>query len=774
MRSYLSLIPISAKVHRRGNRMTTLCIVIAVFLVTVMFSLADMATGLEEAHMREKHGNWHIRVSNLSEEDARQIRAREDVLAAAAYNVINDDASEAYSLDSMRAAVYGADEDYVTVMMNGLKKGDYPAGVGEIMVSTNAETMLGLEEGDMVTLQTPAGSREYIVSGIGETDSQYNQQAYLVGIFMNREAFEELCAMNGKDISPEYYIQFTSSAGVRASIAQVMEEYGLTDENVAENKGVLAMTGDSANESVNGFYLTAIVLFALILAAGVMMISGNINSNIAQRTRFFGMLRCIGMSRQQVIRFVRLEALNWCRTAIPMGVFLGVAVTWGVRAVLRTTSEFADIPVFGISVPGIVSGVLMGVVTVFISAQSPAKRASKVSPMAAVSGNTGNAGNIRRAANIRLGGVETALGVHHAVSEKKNLALMTGSFVLSVIVILGFFVILDFARCLLPAMYPWQPDLSIGGYVNACTIDRKIADEIGALPGVERVFGNIFISGVPAETDTEAGIDTIDVVSYDEYMLDCAAGSVMEGDLSKIYMDSGFVATIHRPENPLKAGDKIWLGEEEFEIGCTLSDGLFMDRNIIICSEETFIRLFGESDYTMLNVQLESDAPDTTVSAVRNLSGSENIFTDLRESNKETRSMYWLTRIFAYGFLVIIGLIAVFHIMNSISMSVSARIGQYGAMRAVGMDGRQVTKMIAAEAFTYILSGYVLGCALGLILSQTMYVILITEHFGIAWSVPFAQLLMIFALLVCTGAAAVYGPAKRIRNMAVTETIGEL
>ena len=37
MKSYLSLIPISAKVHRRQNRMTLLCIVFAVFMVTAVF-----------------------------------------------------------------------------------------------------------------------------------------------------------------------------------------------------------------------------------------------------------------------------------------------------------------------------------------------------------------------------------------------------------------------------------------------------------------------------------------------------------------------------------------------------------------------------------------------------------------------------------------------------------------------------------------------------------------------------------------------------------------
>ena len=39
MKSYLSLIPISAKVHRRQNRMTRLCIVFAVFMVTAIFSM---------------------------------------------------------------------------------------------------------------------------------------------------------------------------------------------------------------------------------------------------------------------------------------------------------------------------------------------------------------------------------------------------------------------------------------------------------------------------------------------------------------------------------------------------------------------------------------------------------------------------------------------------------------------------------------------------------------------------------------------------------------
>ena len=56
--------------------------------------------------------------------------------------------------------------------------------------------------------------------------------------------------------------------------------------------------------------IIAVISFFLILIAGVLMISSSMNSSVAQRTTFFGMMRCIGMSRQQIIRFVRLEALN--------------------------------------------------------------------------------------------------------------------------------------------------------------------------------------------------------------------------------------------------------------------------------------------------------------------------------------------------------------------------------------------------------------------------------------------------------------------------------
>lgn len=60
MRSYLSLIPISARVHRRQNRMTLLCIIFAVFMVTAIFSMAEMGARMEQSRLSDKHGEFSL------------------------------------------------------------------------------------------------------------------------------------------------------------------------------------------------------------------------------------------------------------------------------------------------------------------------------------------------------------------------------------------------------------------------------------------------------------------------------------------------------------------------------------------------------------------------------------------------------------------------------------------------------------------------------------------------------------------------------------------
>lgn len=603
MKSYLSLIPISAKVHRRQNRMTFLCIVFAVFLVTAVFSMAEMGVRMERTRLLDKHG------------------------------------------------------------------------------ALNNEALWG--------------------SAMGRT-----------------------------------------------------------------------------------LFLIAGALFVLILIAGVLMISSTINSNVAQRIKFFGMMRCIGMSRRQIIRFVRLEALNWCKRAIPTGIVLGVTATWGLCAALRLLvgGEFSDIPIFGVSMIGIVSGVTVGIVTVLIAAGAPAKRAAQVSPVAAVSGNSESAQKVGHAVNTRFFSIQTALGVHHAVSGKKNLILMTGSFALGIILFLSFSVLIAFINCVMPQSAA-DSDLNISSGDGSNTIAGGLLATIDGMEGVKRVYGRRSSFAIPADTDNEAVLaDTVDLISYDPFELECLKKDrtlKWGSDLAKVYGNSNYALAAWDKDSPLKIGDKIRMGEEQLEIAGLLKfdpfndDGLTNGKITLITSSETFARLTGITDYSLVMIQTAKGVTDEEVAAISNIVGENYRFSDRRE--QRTAGIYLAFVFCVYGFLGIITLVAILNIINSISMSVSARIKQYGAMRAVGMDMRQMTRMIAAEAFTYALSGCVTGCVIGLMISKLLYDALITAHFPYAvFRLPVGSILLILAIVFGAAALAVYGPAKRIRNISVTETINEL
>lgn len=603
MKSYLSLIPISAKTRRRQNRMTLLCIIFAVFLVTAVFSMADMFIRMEQARLAEKHG-------------------------------------------------------------------------------------------------------------------------------------EELSFQ------------------------------AILDTSMGQN-----------------LFLLASGLFILIMLAGVLMISGSINSTVAQRTKFFGMMRCIGMSRQQLKRFVRLEALNWCKTAIPIGVFLGTISSWVLCAILRfvVKEEFTTIPLFGVSPIGIVSGIVMGVVTVLLAARTPAKKAAKVSPMAAVSGNMESTGQARRAVRADVFPIETALGVHHAVSGKKNMLLMTGSFALSIILFLTFSVLLDFVGYLLPQSAS-DADITIYGEAGVNCVPQETVEAIRGMGGVKNIFGRRSVFEVPAELGQEGLPSVVDLISFDDFELEALKkdGRLKKGsNLSKVCGDNGSVLVICDPDAPLHTGDTIRVNGETLTVAGMLKydlfseDGLSHGRVSLIASGETFVRLTGVTDYSLVMIQTTGDVTDEDVAAINTVLGEGFTLRDQRE--QRTSGTYTAFMLCVYAFLAIIALVTVLNIMNSISMSVTAKSKQYGAMRAVGMDGHQVTKMIAAEAVTYALYGGVIGIAAGLVISQMLFKLLIEGRFAYAaWTFPVFRLLVVVVFVAAATLAAIYAPSKRMRDMVVTENINEL
>ena len=155
---------------------------------------------------------------------------------------------------------------------------------------------------------------------------------------------------------------------------------------------VEVITGTAAvdaarTESQQGmsFMSTFLLVFAVVaLVVGGFVIFNAFSITVAQRTKETAMLRAIGSSRKQVLRMIVAESVVMGVVASAIGAVLGIGLAHGLAALFTS---------FGVELPGgstvvaprsIVVAMVVGTVVTVLAAYLPARRASKVAPIAAM------------------------------------------------------------------------------------------------------------------------------------------------------------------------------------------------------------------------------------------------------------------------------------------------------------------------------------------------------------------------------------------------------
>lgn len=694
-----------------------------------------------------RYGNWHAIFSEITDNTAQEISARDDVNVSGWLGMADE-----ITYHGKELIVQGSNAALAEQMNMAVIEGEYPAAAGEALLDRLALEEYGFSLGDEIEVLFPDGkARQYTISGtFGDYSTLKGSDAH--GLQLSTEGMRALPA----DLYKEYYyVQFRSSVNINRAIREIQEKHQLSKEQVSTNVMLLGLMGQSDDRTMLEIYLTAGILFILVAMAGCLMIASSFHMSILERTQFFGLLRCLGATKRQIKHYIRKEGLLYCAKAVPVGLLMGTAAQWIAMFVLnRLNSQYLPaMPSYQISWIGVGAGTMIGFLVVMLASASPGKRAARVSPQAAITGNLDQTNHqvIRKASNTALFHVDTALGLRHAFSNKKSMVLIAGSLATSIILFLCFSVLLAFMNHALSPLKPYTPDLSIQGTGEDVLLAPGLSEEIKALSGVDHVYGRMYLSGVSASIDQNE--NTAALISYDRPQFIWAEDALIDGDIQEVQNGGGVLVYYgYSQENNWKVGDMITLAVNghvcKVPIAGILSDIPVDAVNgewIIIVSEDTFTSLTGITEYKVIDIQTDYDISGQ----VRSLLSPEMKLLDLQQQNSEVRTGYYAMAVFVYGFLMIIALVALINIINTVGVSVSIRMNHYGVMRAVGMSGRQLKKIITAEAAAYVVSGCTAGSVSGLLLHRFFYGLLVTSNWGSPWQPPAAVLIVtIFAVLL--------------------------
>ncbi|MEV5317215.1 FtsX-like permease family protein [Streptomyces sp. NPDC052687] len=280
-----------------------------------------------------------------------------------------------------------------------ITSGAAPKSAGQVMVDADTADKHGLELGDEIGVITAVGTHRAKISGIADF-TVTNPGA----------------AMFYLDLPTAQKI-LVGDTGVYTNV-NVTAANGVTDERLkrdvsaALDGGYKVQTAeevaDANREEVGDFMNVmkyAMLGFAgIAFLVGIFLIINTFSMLVAQRTREIGLMRAIGADRRQVNRSVLVEALLLGVVGSVLGVGAGVGLAIGLMELMGTMGMQLSTDDLTIAWTTPVLGLVLGVVVTVLAAYLPARRAGKVSPMAALR-------DIGTPADVKAGAVRAVIGL---------------------------------------------------------------------------------------------------------------------------------------------------------------------------------------------------------------------------------------------------------------------------------------------------------------------------------------------------------------------------
>ncbi|MFB7112499.1 ABC transporter permease [Streptomyces sp. NPDC056291] len=288
-----------------------------------------------------------------------------------------------------------------------ITSGAAPKGPDQVMVDADTADKHHLKLGDEIGVITAVGTHRAHVSGIAAftvtnpgaaifyLDTRTAQQT-LVG---RTDVYTNVNVTAAKGVTDEQLKKNVASALGAGYKVQTAKE--VADANQKDIESFL-------NVMKYGMLGFAGIAFLV----GIFLIINTFSMLVAQRTREIGLMRAIGSSRRQVNRSVLVEALLLGVVGSVLGVGAGVGIAVGLMKLMSQMGMHLSTDDLTVAWTTPVIGLVLGVVVTVLAAYLPARRAGKVSPMAALreagTPADGRAGTVRAVVGLVLTGAGAA------------------------------------------------------------------------------------------------------------------------------------------------------------------------------------------------------------------------------------------------------------------------------------------------------------------------------------------------------------------------------
>ena len=259
-------------------------------------------------------------------------------------------------------------------------QGRFPANAEEVAIDEATANRANLKVGRQMIVAGSAPAKRYQIVGITKFGGGQSFGGAGAAILTLAEA-QRVVGQEG------HFDQLDVAAqpGVTASTVRDRVRAVLA-RTVDVRTGAQQAAKDTSDlESNLGFIRTFLLVFAYVaLVVGAFIIFNTFSITVAQRTREFGLLRTLGASRRQILQSVVYEGLLLGVGGAVLGLLGGIALAPALNALFKAFG--ADLPHSGtvIQTRTIVVSLLVGTIVTMLAGLSPALRATRVPPLAAM------------------------------------------------------------------------------------------------------------------------------------------------------------------------------------------------------------------------------------------------------------------------------------------------------------------------------------------------------------------------------------------------------